>query len=109
MGKNYFKNNIKELTNLRGNVDSCLSLSNCGTIPVFYPVQEISFNNKTFLYIQAENSGEYVIVPGFKNSKEYQTKEGKSAVEVIPISDEKDRKEISNLLKNKTEGKIIFW
>ena len=97
---------LSELIDLEGNVNNLNPLD----FPTFYPVQKLEFEGETVLYRQAKNKrGSYAIVPGFKASEEYKTEFGLSAVKIKRISNEKEQRKISNLIRDKVEGSINFW
>ena len=97
---------LSEFINLEGNFDK---LTCIGT-PTFYPVQELEFKGEIVLYCQAENKrGSYAIIPGFKASEEYKTEFGCSAVKIKRISNEKEQREISDLIRENVKGPINFW
>ncbi len=97
---------LEEFVNLEGNVHKLTSIG----VPTYYPVQELEFKGEIVLYFQAENKhSSYAVIPGFKASEEYKTEFGCSAVKIRKISDERKRKEISDLIREKVEGPINFW
>ncbi len=97
---------LGELINLEGNVGRLNTIN----FHTSYPVQELEFKGEIVLYRQAEDKrGSYAIVPGFKASKEYKTEFECSAVKIKRISNEKEKREISDLIRDKVKGPINFW
>lgn len=77
------------------------------------PAQEIQYKGELVLFRQCmtndrNNSWSYVIVPGYRASELFWTKEGCSAIKVEIIPDE-EKAEIKALLSKYTQGPINFW
>lgn len=97
---------LKEIIKLEGDLEDPLFTD----MPIFYPIKELKFKGKIVLYQQAYSPKNfpYGVISGFKSSEPYTTKQGFSAIKVQPIENEKDKKIISSLLKDKLKGPINY-
>lgn len=76
----------------------------------FEAVQYFEYEGKTLVYVQAwDRSKPYGIVPGYKASEPYRTKNGVSAIRVTPISSEKEQEKLRPILSQLLKGHISFW